>query len=70
MKRAMASGKSNDSGNKGCRQVSATRAMGAATMTVMRLASDKEGKDEDGKSDGDSNGNEGCGQQRGVYVTV
>jgi hypothetical protein len=44
--------------------------MGAATMTVMRLASDKEGKDEDGKSDGDSNGNEGCGQQRGVYVTV
>jgi hypothetical protein len=60
-------GKSN--GNKGGRQLMATRAMATVTATtwvmatVMRLAGDEEGKGEGGKGNGDSD--KGGRRQRG-----
>ena len=56
-------------GNKGGRQLTATRAMAMVMATtwvmatVTRLAGDKEGKGEGGK--GDDDGDEGGGRQRG-----
>ena len=60
---------SKSDGNKGGRQLTATRVMAmVTTMTwvmvmVTRLAGDKEGKGEGGKGDG--NGDEGGGRRRG-----
>ena len=56
-------------GNKGDRQLTATRVMAMATaatwvmVMATRLAGDEEGKSEGGKGDGD--GDKGGGQRRG-----